>query len=124
MATALVVDDSSSMRMILRKSLEEIGFEVREARNGIEALCLLAKNEGPISLSLLDWNMPEMNGFELLQKVRGIAEFNSMVIIMVTAEAELEHIADALEAGANEYVMKPFTRDILVGKLELAGIRL
>ena len=124
MATALVVDDSSAMRMILRKNLEEIGFDVREAGNGTGSPLPACEGEEPISLSLLDWNMPEMNGFELLQKVAGIAEFNSMVIIMVTAETELEHIADALEAGANEYVMKPFTRDILVGKLELAGIRL
>jgi two-component system chemotaxis response regulator CheY len=124
MATALVVDDSSSTRMILRKTLEELGFEVREAGNGKEALSLLANEKKPISLGLLDWNMPEMDGFELLQKVRDNPEFNSMVIIMVTAETELEHIAEALEAGANEYVMKPFTKDILVGKLELTGMNL
>ena len=124
MATALVVDDSSSMRMILRETLEELGFDVREAGNGKEALSILATEKKPITLSLLDWNMPEMDGFELLQKVRDIPELGSMVIIMVTAETELERISEALEAGANEYVMKPFTKDILVGKLELAGIYL
>jgi two-component system chemotaxis response regulator CheY len=124
MATALVVDDSKAMRMILRKTLEELGFEVREAGNGKEALAVLAGEEKPISLTLLDWNMPEMDGFELLGRVREVPEFESMVIIMVTAETELEHISEALEAGANEYVMKPFTKDILVGKLELAGIHL
>ena len=124
MATALVVDDSKAMRMILRKTLEELGFEVREAGNGKEALAVLAGEEKPISLALLDWNMPEMDGFELLQKVRDIREFNSMVIIMVTAQTEVERISEALDAGANEYVMKPFTKDILVGKLELAGIYL
>ena len=124
MATALVVDDSSSMRMILRKTLEELGFEVREAGNGKEALSVLATEKKPIALSLLDWNMPEMDGFELLQRVRDIPELNSMVIIMVTAETELERISEALDAGANEYVMKPFTKDILVGKLEMAGIYL
>ena len=124
MATALIVDDSSSMRMILRKTLEEIGFNVREAGNGKEALSLLATETERISFGLLDWNMPEMDGFELLQKIRAIPKFNSMVIIMVTAENELEHIAEALEAGADEYVMKPFTKDILVGKLELTGIEL
>ena len=124
MATALVVDDSSAMRMILRLTLEELGFEVREARNGKEALLVLAREKKPFSLGLVDWNMPEMDGFERLQRVRDIPKFGSMVIIMVTAETELERIAEALEAGANEYVMKPFTKEILVGKLELAGIHL
>ena len=124
MPTALIVDDSSSMRMILRKTLEELGFEVREAGNGKEALSVLATEKKPITLSLLDWNMPEMDGFELLQRVRDIPELGSMVIIMVTAQTEIERISEALEAGANEYVMKPFTKDILVGKLELAGIYL
>jgi two-component system chemotaxis response regulator CheY len=124
MATALVVDDSRAMRMILRKTLEELGFEVREAGNGKEALSVLATEKKPISLGLLDWNMPEMDGFELLRRVRDVPEFGSMVIVMVTAETELEHISEALDAGANEYVMKPFTKDILVGKLELAGIHL
>lgn len=124
MATALVVDDSRAMRMILRKTLEGIGFEVLEAGNGKEALSVLASEKKPISLGLLDWNMPEMDGFELLRRVRDVPEFGSMVIVMVTAETELERISEALEAGANEYVMKPFTKDILVGKLELAGIHL
>jgi two-component system chemotaxis response regulator CheY len=124
MATALVVDDSRAMRMILRKTLEGLGFEVREAGNGKEALAVLASEKKPVSLSLVDWKMPEMDGFELLRRVRDVPEFGSMVIVMVTAETELEHIAEALEAGANEYVMKPFTKDILVGKLELAGIHL
>lgn len=124
MATALVVDDSRAMRMILRKTLEGIGFEVLEARNGKEALSVLATEKKPITLGLLDWNMPEMDGFELLRRVRDIPELGSMVIVMVTAETELERISEALEAGANEYVMKPFTKDILVGKLELAGIHL
>jgi two-component system chemotaxis response regulator CheY len=124
MATALVVDDSRAMRMILRKTLEELGFEVREAGNGKEALSVLANEKRPISLGLLDWNMPEMDGFELLRRVRELPEFGSMVIVMVTAETELERISEALDAGANEYVMKPFTKDILVGKLELAGIHL
>jgi two-component system chemotaxis response regulator CheY len=124
MATALVVDDSRAMRMILRKTLEGLGFEVLEAGNGKEALSVLATEKKPISLSLVDWKMPEMDGFELLRRVREVPEFGSMVIVMVTAETELEHIAEALEAGADEYVMKPFTKEILVGKLELAGIHL
>lgn len=124
MATALVVDDSSAMRRILRNTLLGLGFDVREAENGREALALLAKEETPISLCLVDWNMPEMDGLELLKRLRNTPEFGAMVVIMVTSDTELAHIAQALEAGANEYVMKPFTRDILVGKLELAGVQL
>jgi len=124
MATALVVDDSSTTRKILRKTLLDLGFAVREAGNGREALALLAREPSPISLSLVDWNMPEMDGLELLKRLRKLPEFGSMVIVMVTADTAMEHIAEALDAGANEYVMKPFTRDILVGKLELAGIHI
>jgi len=110
--------------MILRKSLRELGYEVREAGNGREALALLARESSPISLSLVDWDMPEMNGLELLKRLRDVPQLSSMVIVMVTADTEMQHIAEALDAGANEYVMKPFTRDILVSKLELAGVHL
>jgi two-component system chemotaxis response regulator CheY len=123
MATALVVDDSSVMRRILRKMLTELGFDVCEAENGRQALALLAKEPVPVSLSLVDWNMPEMDGLELLKHLRRNPELGAMVVIMVTSDTELAHIAQALEAGANEYVMKPFTRDILVSKLELAGVQ-
>jgi two-component system chemotaxis response regulator CheY len=123
MATALVVDDSSVMRRILRKMITELGFDVREAENGRQALALLAKEPAPVSLSLVDWNMPEMDGLELLKHLRSNPELGAMVVIMVTSDTELAHIAQALEAGANEYVMKPFTRDILVSKLELAGVQ-
>jgi two-component system chemotaxis response regulator CheY len=76
-----------------------------------------------VSLALVDWNMPEVNGFELLQQMRRNPELASVVVVMVTTETELDRMAAALEAGANEYVMKPFTREILVEKLQLAGIR-
>ena len=66
--------------------------------------------------------MPEMNGLDLLKSLRQNPALNSLAVVMVTTETEIEHIAEAMEAGANEYVMKPFTRDILVEKLELAGI--
>ncbi len=110
--------------MILGRTLKQLGFEVREAGNGREALAVVAREKTPIVLGLVDWNMPEMDGLDLLKNLRAQPEFSSMVIVMVTKETELERISEALEAGANEYVMKPFTRDILVGKLELAGIRL
>jgi two-component system chemotaxis response regulator CheY len=124
MATALVVDDSKTIRTILSKTLRELGFEVREAGNGIEALEVIQAEKTAVTLILVDWNMPEMNGLELLKRLRQNPEFSSLVVVMVTAETELDHIAEALEAGANEYVMKPFTKDIIVGKLQLAGIQI
>ena len=124
MATALVVDDSRAIRMILTKTLQELGFEVREASNGREALEAIEDEKTAVKLILLDWDMPEMNGLETLKQLRHTPEFSSLVVVMVTAQTELDHIAEALEAGANEYVMKPFTKDIIAGKLELAGVEL
>lgn len=123
MTKALVVDDSRAVRMILANTLKELGFEVCEAANGQEALKLIeAGGNTTLSLALVDWNMPEMNGFELLKRLRQTPELASLIIVMVTTETELDQMAAALEAGANEYVMKPFTKDILVEKLLLAGI--
>jgi two-component system chemotaxis response regulator CheY len=102
----------------------ELGFEVREAANGKEALEVIQAEKTAVTLILVDWNMPEMNGLELLKRLRQNPEFSSLVVVMVTAETELDHIAEALAAGANEYVMKPFTKDIIVGKLQLAGIQI
>ena len=124
MATVLVVDDSRAIRTILSKTLRELGFEVREAANGKEALEVIQAEKTAVTLILVDWNMPEMNGLELLKRLRQNPEFSSLVVVMVTAETELDHIAEALAAGANEYVMKPFTKDIIVGKLQLAGIQI
>jgi two-component system chemotaxis response regulator CheY len=123
MATVLVVDDSRAIRTILSKTLRELGFEVREAANGQEALQVIQAEKSAVKLILLDSNMPEMDGLELLKRLRKNPEFSSLVIVMVSAETEMDHIAEALEAGANEYVMKPFTKDIIIGKLQLAGIQ-
>ena len=123
-ATALVVDDSRAIRTILSKTLRELGFEVREAANGKEALELIQAEKSAVTLILLDWNMPEMNGLDLLKRLRENPKLSSLVVVMVTAETEVDRIAEALEAGANEYVMKPFTKDIIVGKLQLAGIQI
>jgi two-component system chemotaxis response regulator CheY len=122
MAKVLVVDDSRAVRMILSKVLGELGFEVREAANGREALEVIEKEKNSVSLVLLDWNMPELNGFDLLRQLRRRPDLSSLVIVMVTTETELDHIRAALAAGANEYVMKPFTKEILREKLELIGI--
>jgi len=122
MAKALVVDDSRAVRMILARTLKELGFEVREAANGREALEVIETEKTAVSLVLADWNMPEINGLELLKRLRQKPELSSLVVVMVTTETELDQMAAALEAGANEYVMKPFTKDILVEKLQLVGI--
>ena len=121
MSKALVVDDSRAVRMILARTLRDLGYEVREAANGREALEVL-EAEKPVRLMLVDWNMPEVNGLEVLKRLRQNPEFSSLVVVMVTTETELDQMAAALEAGANEYVMKPFTKDILIEKLQLAGI--
>ena len=122
MPKALIADDSRAVRMILAKTLKEIGYEVCEAANGKQALELMAAEKDAVSLVLADWNMPEMNGLELLQRLRQDPALATLVVIMVTTETELDQMATALEAGANEYVMKPFTKDILVEKLQLVGI--
>ncbi|HEY3742183.1 MAG TPA: response regulator [Bryobacteraceae bacterium] len=121
MRKALVVDDSRAIRMILGRTLRELGYEVGEAGDGKEALEMLEKDAAQYRLVLVDWNMPVMNGLELLESLRAREKFSSLLIVMVTTETELGHMALALEAGANEYVMKPFTKDILVSKLEMVG---
>jgi two-component system chemotaxis response regulator CheY len=122
MAKALVVDDSRAVRMILAKTLKELGYEVREAANGREALEVIEAEKTAVTLVLADWNMPEVNGLDLLKQLRQNPELSRLVVIMVTTETELDQMAAALEAGANEYVMKPFTKEILVEKLQLVGI--
>ncbi len=108
--------------MILSKTLKELGFEVREAANGREALEVIEAEKSAVALVLADWNMPEINGLELLKRLRQNPALASLVVVMVTTETELDQMVEALEAGANEYVMKPFTKDILVEKLQLVGI--
>jgi len=122
MSKALVVDDSKAVRMILSKTLRDLGYEVREAGDGIEALDVVAKERDGLTLVLADWNMPQMNGLELLKRLRLDSTLAALKIVMVTTEAEIDQMAAALDAGANEYVMKPFTKDILIEKLELAGV--
>jgi two-component system chemotaxis response regulator CheY len=122
MAKALVVDDSRAVRMILAKTLKELGYEVREAANGREALEVIEAERTAVTLVLADWNMPEINGLDLLKRLRQDPALSSLVVVMVTTETELDQMVTALEAGANEYVMKPFTKDILIEKLQLVGI--
>jgi two-component system, chemotaxis family, chemotaxis protein CheY len=116
----LVIDDSRAMRMILKSILLELGHDVTEAGNGQEALETV-KCRGPFSLALVDWNMPVLNGFEFVRAVRSESGNNAMKLVMVTTEVETSQVCKALEAGANEYVMKPFTKDILREKIDMVS---
>ena len=122
MSRALVVDDSRAMRAILSKALVESGFEVVQAANGREAIETMDREGLTFGLVLLDWNMPEIAGIEVLEKLRSRSEFSGVRMVMVTTETEIEQMARALEAGADEYVMKPFTREALEDKLRLIGV--
>jgi two-component system chemotaxis response regulator CheY len=118
---ALVVDDSRSMRAIVSKQLRELGFTVEEAQNGQEALARLHA-DGSTDLVLLDWNMPGMDGCEVLSLIRSEPRYKNVRVMMVTTESEMSQVAVALEAGANEYLMKPFDRESLLEKLVLLGL--
>lgn len=118
---ALVVDDSRAVRLIIGKILGELGIGVIEAGTGREALERMTEHPD-LELVLLDWNMPEMNGLEYVRAVRAIREFDPVRILMVTSETEQEQVFRALDAGANEYLMKPFTKEVLIAKLSLLDI--
>jgi two-component system chemotaxis response regulator CheY len=118
---ALVVDDSSAMRSILGHILKKQGFEILQAKEGRQALDLLADDQA-LDLILIDWNMPVMNGLELLQQIRQQTKYDSTRILMVTTETGLDQMTDALSSGANEYIMKPFTSDVVMEKLHLVGL--
>lgn len=118
---AIVIDDSRAIRKILGKRLGEAGYDVVEAGNGREALEVLGQT-GSVHLALVDWNMPEMNGLDFIRAVRHQPEYEGMVLVMVTTETEMSQMVRALAAGANEYLMKPFTIDALTEKLELLGM--
>jgi len=118
---ALVVDDSRAIRSIIGKTVRELGFEVLEAGHGRDALDRLTE-AGKVELILVDWNMPEMNGFDFLVAARQNPDWKDTVIMMVTTETEMSQMQRALDAGANEYVMKPFTKDVLREKLQLVGL--
>ena len=118
---ALIVDDSRAMRRILRSIVEPLGFEITEAGNGIEGLQQLVERPNT-ELALVDWNMPEMNGLEFVKAVRANPIYERIKLVMVTTETEPAKMARALMAGVDEFVMKPFTKDILLDKLQLIGV--
>ena len=122
MPKAMVIDDSRAMRLILGRTLSHFGYDVLAAGNGKEALEVLAASNPDLSLILVDWNMPEMNGLEFVKRFRADPRYGSVPLMMVTTETDVEQMVMALDAGANEYVMKPFTEDIIADKLRILGI--
>lgn len=118
---AIVVDDSRAMRSILKKILASIGYEVVEAGHGIEALSVLS-TVPDVDVALVDWNMPEMDGLELVKHLRADHKYADMRILMVSAENDMAKVARALMVGADEYAMKPVTKEMILEKLDLMNV--
>ncbi|MEP3275291.1 MAG: response regulator [Stappiaceae bacterium] len=120
MKSCLVVDDSSVIRKVARRILEDLQFEINEAEDGKEALeeC---RSDMPDAI-LLDWNMPVMDGLEFLTALRQEQGGEKPVVVFCTTENDVAHIAKAIRAGANEYIMKPFDREIVESKFQEVGL--
>jgi two-component system chemotaxis response regulator CheY len=116
MKSCLIVDDSKVIRMVARKILEELQFDTLEAADGKEALDSCSQKM-PDAV-LLDWNMPVMDGLEFLRELRRM----SPIVVFCTTENDLDHIRTAMEAGANEYIMKPFDSEIIQSKFAQVGL--
>ena len=113
----LVVDDMSTMRRIIKTILNQLGYSnIEEAENGKQALGKLKKEK--FDFVITDWNMPEMDGLELVKQIRSDDELKVLPVLMVTAEAKKENVMEALKAGVNNYIVKPFTPEVLKEKME------
>jgi two-component system chemotaxis response regulator CheY len=120
MKSCLIVDDSKVVRMVARRILEGLNFEIAEAADGKQALeSCLSKMPDAV---LLDWNMPVMSGIEFLRELRGLDAGQQPVVVFCTTENDLAHIQEAISAGANEYIMKPFDSEILESKFQQVGV--
>jgi two-component system chemotaxis response regulator CheY len=116
----LVVDDSSVIRKVARRILEGLDFQIAEAENGEEAI-EACRVEIPDAI-LLDWNMPKMDGYDFLRALRRLPGGDKPKVVFCTTENDVAHIARALHAGANEYIMKPFDKDIVEAKFQEVGL--
>jgi len=117
----LVVDDMLTMRKLVQKACKEIGFtDFIEAADGAKAFEALTASESPVGLVLSDWNMPNCTGLDFLKRVRSDSRYADLPFILITAEAEKEQIVEAIKSGVTNYVVKPFTADMLKGKLAAA----
>jgi two-component system, chemotaxis family, chemotaxis protein CheY len=110
------------MRSILARILVRLGFEVLQAGDGLEAIATLEDAFPPIELVLSDWNMPEMDGLQFVKALRANPKFTNVVVLMVTTETHMEQMLTALSAGANEYIMKPFTAEMVEEKLRMLQV--
>jgi two-component system, chemotaxis family, chemotaxis protein CheY len=120
MKTCLIVDDSKVIRMVARRILDGLGFSITEAADGRKAIeACQAKMPDAI---LLDWNMPVMSGIEFLRALRKMAGGAAPVVVFCTTENDISRIQEAIEAGANEYIMKPFDSDIIQAKFSQVGL--
>ena len=120
MKSCLIVDDSKVIRMVARKILQELEFETEEAADGKQALDACIANM-PDAI-LLDWNMPVMSGIEFLRELRVLDGGDTPIVVFCTTENDIEHIQEAIEAGANEYIMKPFDSEIIQAKFTQVGL--
>lgn len=120
MKTCMIVDDSRTIRMVARRIVEALDFATVEAENGQEALNA-CKSSMP-DVILLDWHMPVMTGIEFLRALRGIAQITQPVVVFCTTESDMTRIKEAIEAGANEFIMKPFDADIIESKFAQVGL--
>ncbi len=119
MKSCLVVDDSRVVRKVARRIVEDLGFECQEAEDGQKA-CEACEVSMPDAV-LLDWNMPVMDGLEFLKKLRAMDNGNHPKVIFCTTENDMSHIQQAMQAGANEYIMKPFDKEIIENKFLQIG---
>ena len=113
----LIVDDSSVMRKVIKAAADVLDLETEEAQDGIEALNILEENYSDIDLVLLDWNMPGKTGFEVLQEIKENVDYKNIPVMMVTTEGHKTSIVAAVRAGADNYLVKPFTVDELESKI-------
>ncbi|HKX09956.1 MAG TPA: response regulator [Stellaceae bacterium] len=120
MKSCLIVDDSKVVRKVARRILEDLHFSIEEAADG--KLAMEACLQHMPDVILLDWNMPVMNGLEFLRKLRGTTGGTAPVVVFCTTENDLAHIQQAIGAGANEYIMKPFDSDIIQTKFAQVGL--
>ncbi|HEX6983885.1 MAG TPA: response regulator [Planctomycetaceae bacterium] len=121
MKTILLVDDSRAVRLAERRSLAALGVEVVEAGDGAEALALVRSGRR-FDAVLLDWNMPVMDGLSFLRALRAEPLDPQPRVVMCTTESDMARIVEAVSAGADEYIMKPFTEEIVRSKLEQTGV--
>lgn len=118
----IIIEDDEAMRMLLSDIMEDLCFEVQEAENGRVGLNLL-KEQGSVDVMMVDWRTPEMSGLDVVKAVRADTVYDGVKLLMVTGLTEMDEVVEALSAGANEYLMKPYTKEMVIDKLKLLGFQ-